>query len=95
MTKKYRISITTEGVFRITTPHDIDAFEEFIQLLHDKKILKVSFKYLTILDNIPEFLQEGFNLKIDEIQPSHFEWLTIKAYGQHKYVCIERLVKEK
>jgi hypothetical protein len=95
MKKKYRISLSTEGVFRITTPQDIDSFEEFIQLLHDKKILKVSFKYLTILDDIPEFLNEGFNLTIDEIQPSQFEWLTFKAYGQHKYVCIERQLKEK
>jgi len=95
MKKTYRISLTTEGVFRITTPHDIDSCEEFIQLLHDKKIQKVSFKYLTILDEIPEFLNEGFNLTIDEIQPSHFEWLTDKAYGQHKFVCIESLVKEK
>ncbi len=95
MKKKYRISLTTEGIFRISMPYDIDSFEEFIQLLHDKKILKVSFKYLTILDDIPEFLNEGFNLTIDEIHPSHFEWLTFKAYGQHKYVCIERQLKEK
>jgi hypothetical protein len=93
--KTYRFSLTNEGRFHISTPCDVDSFEEFIQLLHDKKILKVSFKYSTILDDVPEWWEPGFNKAVSEIEPLHFEWLTTKAYGQHKYVSIESQLKEK
>jgi hypothetical protein len=88
-TKNYRFMIFKEVSIRIGTPVNVDNFEEFISYLNEKGIRKVSFKYRTIIDDIPDWLDNGTYISTEDIQPWHFEWLVNKAYGQSKFLEID------
>jgi hypothetical protein len=93
-TKKYRFMAFKEASIRIGTPVNVDNFEEFISYMKEKGIRKVSLKYYTILDDIPEWLSNGDNLSIEDIQTWHFEWLVNKSYGQSKFLEIDLQIQK-
>lgn len=90
LNKKYSFRLVKTGIGEWTgTPAHIDDFDDFIHLLREKQIRKVSFRYHTILDDIPEWWEPGTNIAIDDILPMHFEWLITKDFGQSKYLQID------
>lgn len=93
-TKKYRFTTIEVGRFRVGTPVNVDNFDEFIDYLNEKGFKRVTFKYRTIIDDIPEWLKDSFYLQINDIQPWQFEWLVTKAYGQFKFLEIDLQVNK-
>jgi hypothetical protein len=93
--KKYKFQLLeVSTILRIGMPAHVDDFDEFINLLREKGIKKVSFRFYSMLDDIPEWWEHGVNMAIDDIQPLHFEWLTTKDYGQSKYLQIDEQYKK-
>lgn len=88
--KKYSFQLVTTGIGEWSgTPVQIDNFEEFINQLREKQIKKVSFRFYSILDDIPNWWEPGTNIAVDDILPIHFEWLITKDYGQSKHLQID------
>ncbi len=93
--KKYNFRLVEVGTtLRIGMPAHVNDFDEFINLLKEKGIRKVSFRYYSMLDDIPEWWEPGVNMAVEDIQPFHFEWLTTKDYGQSKHLLIDEQKKK-
>ncbi len=93
--KKYTFQLLEISTgLRFGMPAQVDGFDEFISLLREKGIRKVSFRYYTMLDDIPEWWEPGENIAVADIQPFHFEWLTTKDYGQSKHLLIDEQKKK-
>jgi len=91
----YKISIfSIHNSIRNSETITIDDYDELIEYLEDNGIVKVSLKYHTILDDTANWLENGSNLKIEELTYSHFQWLITDNKNQSRYLEVEYKLKK-
>lgn len=90
MTTKFRISISSSNSgSRTSTPVDFADFAEFIEYLEDNGISKISLKYFDIIDDSPNWRNDGAGINIENITADHFEWLSTRIPGESRFLEID------
>lgn len=90
---KYRISIKEiSSMGLIGTFVDVDGLNELLSFLHQEKVTRISLKFYSILDDIPNWYEAG--IKVGELSEIHFRWLTTKSQGDSKFIEIDHKQKK-
>ena len=91
--KRFRITIKERASFGdINSSLDLSDLDELKDYLKERSVVKLSLKFKTILDDIPD-LKEGL-IGPDDLTKEMFEWLVNNSFGTFKFLEIVTLHKK-